>query len=424
MSLLKKVALKNPAPRIFKNKNLLSTDYEFDSITDVVGRDEIIEYCLNHFITLFEDNCMPKPLYIYGVPGSGKTMITKLFMKDLKDGEDANYKIETIYVDCRKTRTKFQFWTDLYLSIPMDEADRKNVGTSSGRLYKLIETFIKEYEGYLFFVLDEIDNCPDIEEVLGLLTRTISRKNKTKPCTVTISNKNNSFSEVSSAIQSTYGKHNIELNPYNFENLFSILQTRAKLALNKGVYNDEILTKCASYGANSHGDARGALELLEETAETANRRIKNNPESSKIIEIEDAEFAELSLERKSKLTVIQNFTLHMNLTLLSVCLLTSVSDSKKIRTSSIYDLYKYICSEIGENPAHYKTVSRNLKDLELMDYLSAEKISQGRKGRSKFFSLTESYEDIKEAIFKTDRFSEGAEEDLNLSPFFLQNLLK
>ena len=68
---------------LFKNKQVLKPNYTLKGIDDVLHRDDEIKTYYEYLKDIFR-GVSPSNIFIYGKPGLGKTLITKLVLEEVK----------------------------------------------------------------------------------------------------------------------------------------------------------------------------------------------------------------------------------------------------------------------------------------------------------------------------------------------------
>jgi cell division control protein 6 len=84
---------------LFKNKQVLKPNYTLKELDDVLHRDEEIRKYYEYLKDIFR-GVSPSNLFIYGKPGLGKTLLTKLVL------EEVNKKAEERSPCARSPRTR------------------------------------------------------------------------------------------------------------------------------------------------------------------------------------------------------------------------------------------------------------------------------------------------------------------------------
>jgi cell division control protein 6 len=138
-------------------------------------------------------------------------------------------------------------------------------GIAVGELLDRFSNGISADRTALLVALDEIDalikHSAD-DSLLYELTRINENLNASWISLVGISNDLHFKEFLDPRVLSSLSEEEVVFRPYLADELFDILQERAKLAFQQRVLDDNSIRLCAALAAGEHGDARRALDLL------------------------------------------------------------------------------------------------------------------------------------------------------------------
>ncbi len=137
------------------------------------------------------------------------------------------------------------------------------------------------------------------------------------------------------------------------------MQDRARLAFKEGAVSEPVLKKIAEIEAARDGDARKALELLDNCAKIAIAKKRNK------ITLDLVDEADANLERDQMLNVIASLTQQQKLVYLSIL----NNEKKIIGGTDVYRLYLETCESYNLKPLSERRVRSlviNLNDLGLV----------------------------------------------------------
>ena len=194
-------------------------------------------------------------LWLYGLPGAGKTTAALYVLKELK--EKAN--ISGILVNCWEKNSFYEILDDIILQLRILRAEEHR---TSLKLQKLR----KHLAGSSFVVvLDEIDRLKASERST-VLYNLESLGNIGLIC---ISNSQQALFELEGRVRSRLNAYPVHFPAYTAEDIAGILAHRAQLALAEGVCPEQTLRQIAEMAS---GDARVAIHTLQAAAQLAENK--------------------------------------------------------------------------------------------------------------------------------------------------------
>jgi cell division control protein 6 len=317
-------------------------------------------------------------IFIYGKPGSGKTLTTKYVIKELqKMAILKNIPLVPFYMNCKLRRiadTEYRIIAEvareLGKSVPV-------TGLPTEEVYNLFIEATDSKKQILVLILDEIDQLVKKtgDGILYNLTRLNEELKKAQITLIGISNDIFFLENLDSRVRSSLSEEEVTFPPYNAIQLQEILKQRADIAFRPGVIEDGVIEKCAAYAAQSHGDARRALELLRVAGEIAER---NGFNTMAVAHIDDAEER---IEHDQIIELVKNQPKHFQLVFYTILIMPK--QSKKLFTGDIYEHYRRICSKIGIKSLTQRRVSDIIAEFDTLGIITARVISKGRYGRTR-----------------------------------------
>ncbi|MEK6861594.1 MAG: ORC1-type DNA replication protein [Nanoarchaeota archaeon] len=364
---------------IFKNKKALQSNY---TPKNVPYRGEQINQLAGILAPALR---MEKPsnVFIYGRPGTGKTLVARHVINDiLKIAKENKINIKTVYLNCKLKKIAD---TEYRLIAQISREFEENVpatGLPTDEVYKIFLRSLEKKRQILIIVLDEIDQLVKKigDEILYNLTRLNSELKESEVSFVGISNDLIFIDNIDPRVKSSLSEEEIVFPPYNAIQLQKILRQRSSLAFFDNIVGDGVIEKCAAYAAREHGDARRALDLLRVAAELVERK-----NEEKII-VDYIDKAEEKIERDKVFDVVVAQPKQYKLTLYSTLQLCN-GNNKGIFTGDIYNLYRENCSRCGIKPLTQRRLSDIIAELDMLGIINAKVISKGRYGRTREISL-------------------------------------
>ncbi|MBI2146859.1 AAA family ATPase [Candidatus Woesearchaeota archaeon] len=300
-------------------------------------------------------------VFVYGNPGAGKTGILLSLLDELKqEAGSRSMKLKTAYVNCSENRTE----TVILLEILNQLNPAKNYPKMGWNRAMVIDEFssaLDDKDTQLLVLLDEVDYVlkESGDDILYRLSR-INDTVKTKVSTIVISNDVRVADYLKPRTRSAVSRVKVIFPPYTDEELYDILKARSSHAFKSGVVADHVLRKIAEIEAHRDGDARKALELLDNCAKNAvaKKRAK--------ITLDLVNDADATLERDQTLNIITSLTQQQKLVYLSIL----KNQASIMGGMDVYKLYQETCSSYNLKPLTERRVRSfcvNLKDLGLVE---------------------------------------------------------
>ncbi len=302
-------------------------------------------------------------VFVYGVPGTGKTGLIMDLMKELEDeAGKKEVKLKTSYINCSENRTETAILMGLLNQLNPDKEYPKMGWTRT----KAIDEFHKVLDrtgGQVLIVLDEVDYVLKEagDDILYRLSR-INNDANAKVSSLIISNDVRVGDYIKPRTQSAFGRVKVIFSPYNSEELFDILRDRAKHAFKQGVVSDAVIKKIAEIEGQRNGDARKAMEMLDACAKIAIAKKRNK------ITLDLVEEADRNLERDQMLTIVTTLTKHQKLIYLAIL----KNQDKVMAGSDIYKHYLEECESYNIKPLSERRVRSFIIELTEMGLIESE----------------------------------------------------
>ena len=368
---------------IFVDKKAITLQY---IPNEIVHREREIR-TLGQMIAPVLKNQKPSNVFIYGMTGTGKTVVTKYVCSQLETvALSMNIPVKYIYLNCRMRKvadTEYRLIAQLARELGQDIPV---TGLPTDEVYNLFFKILDEKKQTIILVLDEIDVLVDKrgDDIIYNLTR-INEQSKSNIILIGISNDITFKNKLGARVISSLMEEELIFQPYDAMQLRDILKQRADIAFCRGVIDDSVINKCAAYAAREHGDARRALNLLRVSGELAER--ENSP---KIME-NHIDLAEEQIEKNKTEEVINKLPKQSLAVLFSVVQMFKDKNSRKyLYTGDIFDVYQGVCSNVDMRPLTQRRISDLIGELDSLGIINAKVISKGRYGRTREISINNS----------------------------------
>ena len=323
---------------------------------------------------------IPSNMLLYGVPGSGKTVVTRYVLSQLREkGLEMGQSVHTYEINCRNVDTKYRVVQTIATQLAQrGDAPVPFTGWPTDRVLDTVVSRMSRVGGVHIIVLDEVDNLVDKggADLLYALTSLNTLLSKGRCSIIGISNDLHFTQHLDPRVSSRLSQEDIVFHPYVATEIQNILNERAEMGIKAGVLDDGVIKLCSALAAQEHGDARRALDLLRISVQKAEQRSQNR------VDTKHVRLAQSQLEYDQVTPVIKTLPVHQKLVLFSICL-NEENGLRNISTGEVDSPYAEACSKIGTEPLTTRRVSSLLNELDTMGLIMARNVSKGRGGRSK-----------------------------------------
>ena len=347
---------------------------------DLPHRDKEIETLVHNFADALK-GFAPSNMILYGMPGSGKTAVTRHVSSQLQErGAKIGQPIHTIEINCRNIDTKYRVLAEIGNALRLEgDSQIPFTGWPADKVFECVRARMDARTGAHIIVLDEVDHLISRvgDDLLYSLTSLNTGLLDQSCCSIVGISNDLAFTEMlDPRVESRLAPIDVVFKPYNASQLEDVLFTRATTGISEGVLDSDVIPLCAALAAKEHGDARRALDLLRISVQKAEMH------DEKMVTVSHVRMAQNQLEFDQITPAVANLPLQQKLILFSI-LINEKNGLKNISTGEVYGTYESACENAGEKPLTTRRVSSLISDLDMMGIISAKTISKGRQGRSK-----------------------------------------
>jgi cell division control protein 6 len=262
----------------------------------------------------------------------------------------------------------------------------------------------------VIIVLDEVDMVKEVSELLYLLTRIndeieeVEVYGQIRRGSVSVIGISNSFSfknNLDPRTKSALCEEEVVFKPYNANQLKTILKHRVKAGFRKGAIAESNTALIAAYAAQTNGDARYGLRLLQKAGEIAlsakRKRVKKD----------DVIAAKARVEEDLLKELVITLPEHQQIVLISLSdLLTRESQYKRlaelpedVRSSGeVYENYERICKNLNRSPRTMRWFGEYLKELEMLGLVTLSLSGSGIRGTTTLIRLGTNAVELKKIL--------------------------
>ena len=343
----------------------------------------------------------PSNIFIYGKPGTGKTLLSRYVCRRLSKEAAENETIVKIIYENGKSKTSLKIiWNIInYLSNNKINLRGADTGTYWNKFWDIIDSV----NGHVIVIIDEIDTLKD-QDILYGFTRASENANlkSSKINFIAMTNDTHFPGFIDPRIMSSLSAEELMFLPYDANQLRNILESKAAIAFHPGVICDSVIPLCAAYSAQEHGDARKAVNLLRVAGEIAER------ENASLITEDHVRRARTKTEQDRISEVLKSLPTQSKLVMYS-CIILLESNIKNnhgdIITGDIYSKYKRLCNLIGIEVLTTRRITELVDELSLLGMIYCRVKSKGRYGRTRIIDSAVNIELAKTVLLGDYRFS-------------------
>jgi len=366
---------------VIRDRSLLDPTFVVEE-DRIVGRDEQLKEVTKMLRVALGDN-RPPNLFLYGPSGTGKSLITKAVCKNIsRICESRDIRFGTIEVTCQDLDTLGIAVYELIETAAAETGAEIRVpkhGVSTKEKWDELYRIVNEHLDLAVFVLDELDMLvgrrdkqePAFSRLLYQLSRAGANDEMTAAVSVVaISNDTRMMDNVGSRALSSFTPEEVHFDDYDADQLQAILGRR-KDAFYDDVVENGVIPLTAAFAAQTHGDARKAIDLIRVAGELAER------EGDGYVGEEHVRTAQDKVEKNRVLEVVRGISTQKKLCLYATAAVASQSEAGAARSTTAYQVYQHITEQLGANQYHQETYVNKMKELTTYSLVDFERRSHG-----------------------------------------------
>lgn len=393
--------------RLFKNKDSLSPHFTPPKLP---YREEEIKKVVELLAPAIRRE-KPSNLFIYGKTGVGKTIVARFVSSELEEMcREKGIPLFVCYINNKMHDSKYRCLVKLLKELweqKKEYFEERGVkvhdsGAPPTVIYDTLIEFIKRLSAGVVVILDEVDTVKDLDSLLYSLTRANDEIDSGFVTIVGISNNLFFKKNIDPRSKSTLCEEEIVFPPYNAKQLTTILRERAKIGFKEGKVDQSAIRLIAAIASKEGGDARYALRLLRKAGELAEGG------NARILKVKEVEEAKKSVEEDIVIESLNTLPEHQQIALLAISNLLEAAQRdlrgekrKQFSSGEVYDEYKKVCRQVGENTRSMRWVREYLNDLEMLGFISMQFSGKGSRGQTRLIELGEDPRKIKEFVLKS-----------------------
>ncbi|WP_436936521.1 orc1/cdc6 family replication initiation protein [Halovenus marina] len=366
---------------LIRDRSLLDPNYVVEE-DRIVGRDTQLQKVTKMLRVALGDN-RPPNLFLYGPSGTGKSLITKAVCKNISSiCESRDIQFGTIEVNCQDLDT---LGVAVY-ELTKQAADEAGVdvqvpkhGVATKEKWDELYRIVNENFDSVVFVLDELDMLvgrrdkkePAFSRLLYQLSRSGANDDLNAYLSVVaISNDTRLMESVGSRAHSSFTPEDVHFDDYDANQLKAILRRR-KDAFHDGVVNEDVIPLAAAFAAQTHGDARKAIDLIRVAGELAEREGDDHVGEKHVREAQD------KVEKNRVLEVVRGISTQKKLCLYATAAVAAETEDGSARSTTGYRVYQFLTDTIDTDQYHQETYVNKMKELTTYSLVDFERRSHG-----------------------------------------------
>lgn len=380
--------------RIILHQALLSDDNYIPS--KIINRTKEIEELTFYLSNFFSDNPSLNNLFIYGLSGTGKSLVTNVVLDKMQEQHNEskrNFKLKIIKIKGTNTKTKYDVIRQIY-----SELISKTVPRDKHLCYEKILDYLNSKNIALYIFIDEVHEMKEINDIIYFISRinedlrfrenkSLSKQEFLAVGYIVISNDANLKRKLKDNTRSALYSDDLIFKRYDIEEIKQILLGRIEEgAINSNALDEVCLDKICAYSIQDGGDARYALLLLKTCCIMAEKQ-----GLEKIIE-------RIVNEANTYLrnNLLKEIILDMNAMYKEVLYYVYLEglENKRMTTGDIYNRY---CVNIKNNSLSLGRISQIITEFEKNNVLHTYSI-KNKKGRTREIIIDETIDVIKECL--------------------------
>ena len=371
---------------VFVNRDLVEPDTIIDE-ERIVGRDDQLESVVSFLKPTLQGNRPPNML-LYGPAGTGKSLIIGAVTQQIIElCQSKGERFGVVDINCQPINTLDQAVYDLVQTVAKDvgaDVGVPETGVSTKRKYRRLYELINEHYDSVIFILDEIDllvgRRANDEPAYSKLLYQLSRASNTneiegRVSVAALTNDPKFMEDIDGRAESSFNPRDIYFPDYDATQLREILQNRRD-AFRQDALKDDVIPLVAAFAAQSHGDARKAIDLFRGAGDLADER-----DDSRVTEDHVRESQE-EIDKDRSLKLVEGLTTQKKISLYATAAVACHSNRSRSSVPSPvgFKVYQWVTNELDADQMTRETYVKYVKELSTYGLISTSRKSRGRGG--------------------------------------------
>jgi len=371
---------------VFVNRDLVEPDTIIDE-ERIVGRDDQLESVVSFLKPTLQGNRPPNML-LYGPAGTGKSLIIGAVTQQIIDlCQSKGERFGVIDINCQPINTLDQAVYELVQTVAQDvgtEVGVPETGVSTKRKYRRLYELINEFYDSVIFILDEIDllvgRRENDEPAYSKLLYQLSRASNTneiegRVSVAALTNDPRFMEDIDGRAESSFNPRDVYFPDYDANQLREILANRRD-AFRQNALDDDVIPLVAAFAAQSHGDARKAIDLFRGAGDLADER------GDEVVTEDHVRESQEEIDKDRSLKLVEGLTTQKKISLYATA---AVAYHSSLTGSSVpspvgFKVYQWVTNELDADQMTRETYVKYVKELSTYGLISTSRKSRGRGG--------------------------------------------
>lgn len=371
---------------VFVNRDLVEPDTIIDE-ERIVGRDEQLESVVSFLKPTLQGNRPPNML-LYGPAGTGKSLIIGAVTEQIIElYKSKGGRFGVVAINCQPINTLDQAVYELVQTVAKNMGAKVGVpetGVSTKRKYRRLYKLINENYDSVIFILDEIDllvgRRANDEPAYSKLLYQLSRASNTneiegRVSVAALTNDPKFMEDIDGRAESSFNPRDVYFPDYDANQLRQILKNRRD-AFQPNTLEEDVIPLVAAFAAQSHGDARKAIDLFRGAGDLANER------GEKEVLEEHVRESQEEIDKDRSLKLIEGLTTQKKISLYATAAVARYSRrlGSSVPSPVGFKVYQWVTDELDADQMTRETYVKYVKELSTYGLISTSRKSRGRGG--------------------------------------------
>ena len=267
--------------------------------------------------------------------------------------------------------------TDSEIGVP-------ETGVSTKQKYRRLYELINENYDSVIFILDEIDllvgRRANDEPAYSKLLYQLSRASNTNEIEGSVSvaaltNDPKFMEDIDGRAESSFNPRDVYFPDYDANQLREILRNR-KDAFQEDALQGDVIPLVSAFAAQSHGDARKAIDLFRGAGDLADER------GDGAVREEHVRDSQGEIDKDRSLKLVEGLTTQKKVSLYSTAAVTRYSKRTggSVPSPVGFKVYQWVTDELDADQMTRETYVKYVKELSTYGLVSTSRKSRGRGG--------------------------------------------
>jgi archaeal cell division control protein 6 len=371
---------------VFVNRDLVEPDTIIDE-ERIVGRDDQLESVVSFLKPTLQGNRPPNML-LYGPAGTGKSLIIGAVTQQIIElCQSKGERFGVVNINCQPINTLDQAVYELVQTVAKDvgaEIGVPETGVSTKRKYRRLYELINTHYDSVIFILDEIDllvgrranDEPAYSKLLYQLSRASNIDEIQGRVSVAALTNDPKFMEnIDGRAESSFNPRDIYFPDYDATQLREILSNRRD-AFRQDSLTDDVIPLVAAFAAQSHGDARKAIDLFRGAGDLADEWGDREVTETHVRESQE------EIDKDRSLKLVEGLTTQKKISLYATAAVACYSTQPRSSVPSPvgFKVYQWVTDELDADQMTRETYVKYVKELSTYGLISSSRKSRGRGG--------------------------------------------